>query len=512
MPFSDVTKNTLIALVSGCVFSLGFEPFGVWPLTILSVTGFFYVLSKATNIRQVFRFSIAYGVGKFGVGVSWIYVSISEFGHAPMLLACLLVVVFVLGLSLLFGLIAMTAVADFSEVTRKTPLLNVVLKCWIFILGWLVYEYLFGMLFGGFPWLLSGYVLLDTPFNGLAPLLGVHGLSLIVLVVATTVRYAWSRRVVLWQLLILIPAWGFHFVEWTAPADEYSIALVQGNAPLEKKWNPVNLDTLMEDSLKLTRSVGEKDFVVWSEGGLPTTVDFVSSRLRRIVEDREIAPLVIGLLDVENDSSQQESETKVFNAVGVFDEEHTAVYRKRKLVPFGEFVPFENWLRGTIEFFDLPMSSFSPGKSSRDPLKVVDLPVAILICYEIVFPDLVAESVVWNKAEMLLVVSEDSWFGASMGPHQHLQIARMRALEHGKYLLRATNSGITAVVAPDGSVVNQLPQFETGVLEANVFAMTGTTPFARSYYVMPFLSLLLLTLLQLFTQNRRRRNMPKRLP
>ena len=479
MSFSDVTKHTLIALGSGCVFSLGFEPFGIWPLTIFSVAGLFYVVTMATSSREIFQYCIAYGIGKFGVGVSWIYVSIHEFGNASIPLTLLLVAVFVLGLSLFIWVVGYFTRKEIGLLVREGSTLGALFKCWIFTTIWVTYEYGMEILLSGFPWLLSGYALLDIPFNGLAPILGVHGLSFVLVLVATSIRYAVQYKPVLWQLLVLIPAWGFHDVDWTEETGEISVALVQANVALTEKWDPLHYQSLLSNSLDLTRSVGEKDLVVWNEGALPATVDTVSASLTAYLDNPRAVPLMIGLLDFENESNAHEDTTIAYNVLALFDHDEVSVYRKRKLVPFGEFVPFEKWIRGTIEFFDLPLSSFSEGKFSQRGMDIGDLSIATFICYEVAYPHFVARDVSRLEAEMLVVASEDSWFGRSIGPHQHLQIARMRALENGKYLLRATNSGITAVVAPDGSVVNRLPQFEQGVLEANIFAMSGLTPYSR---------------------------------
>lgn len=486
MSTSDLTKNTLIALGSGCIFSLGFEPFGIWPLTILSITGLFYVVTLAKNNRETFQFAIAYGVGKFGVGVSWIYVSIHEFGQAPVALAATLVAVFVLGLSLLIWLVTYSGRKQFAMFAIEESTSGASIKCLFFTVSWLAYEYVIEFLFTGFPWLLSGYVLLDTPFNGLAPILGVHGLSLVVVIVATTLRYSTRYPKVLWQLLVLVPAWGFHGVLWTEKSEGYSVALVQANVPLIEKWNPANFNSLLNESMKLSRSAGEKDLVLWSEGALPATIDQIESAISTYLDNPEAVPLILGAMDVEENRAKAIDEEKFYNALGLFKPEEVSTYRKRKLVPFGEYVPLEDLLRGTIGFFDLPMSSFSSGEYSAATFTIDELRIAPFICYEIIYSVFVSKSLLRANASLLVVASEDSWFGKSIGPHQHLQIARMRALETGKYVLRATNSGVTAVIGPDGSVVSDLPQFEAGVLEENIFSMDGFTPYTKSAFGVKF--------------------------
>ena len=150
-------------------------------------------------------------------------------------------------------------------------------------------------------------------------------------------------------------------------------------------------------------------------------------------------------------------------------------YHKRRLVPFGDYVPFAAWLRGVVDFFDLPMSSFTPGSRQQGLLDVGFGQASIGICYEVVYAELMRQS----EADLLLTISNDTWFGESIGPLQHMQIARARALENGRWLLRGTNNGVTAIVDHRGRVTAALPQFERGVLTGEFHLMRGTTPYGR---------------------------------
>ena len=154
-----------------------------------------------------------------------------------------------------------------------------------------------------------------------------------------------------------------------------------------------------------------------------------------------------------------------------------AIYRKRHLVPFGDFVPFESLLRGLISFFDLPMSGTTPGEAEQPLLHAADIDLAMAICWEIAYPATVAADA--RLADALVTISNDTWFGESIGPSQHFQIARMRAKENGKYLLRSTNDGITAIVDDKGDVVGRLPRFEPALLTGTIHAVSRTTPFSR---------------------------------
>ena len=164
-----------------------------------------------------------------------------------------------------------------------------------------------------------------------------------------------------------------------------------------------------------------------------------------------------------------------------------AVYRKRHLVPFGDFVPFEPLLRGLISFFDLPMSGTAAGGAEQPLLRAAGIDLAMAICWEIAYPATVAADA--RRAGALVTISNDTWFGASIGPSQHFQIARMRALENGKYLLRSTNDGITGIVDDRGNVVDRLPRFEPGVLAGTVHVVSGSTPYSRWLHLPLFLAL-----------------------
>ena len=152
-------------------------------------------------------------------------------------------------------------------------------------------------------------------------------------------------------------------------------------------------------------------------------------------------------------------------------------YHKRHLVPFGDFVPLENWLRGLIRFFDLPMSGFSAGPEEQSLLRVAGHRVGITICYEDAFGEEVIRAL--PEADFLINATNNAWYGDSLAPHQHLQISRMRALETGRYLVRATTNGISAIIGPHGELLMQSPQFATHVLTGRIQPMQGATPYVR---------------------------------
>ena len=275
--------------------------------------------------------------------------------------------------------------------------------------------------------------------------------------------------------------------EWTQPAAALplSITLVQPNNPVLTKWNQNTLPAILSDIRTKTVSLAHQDIIVWPESAIPAlqhSVQGILDELNDIAIDQQTA-LVMGLPTSTNN--------KYFNAV-IGLGTATGSYQKRRLVPFGEYVPLEQWLRGAIAFFDLPMSSFSAGADQQALIQIGPYKLATAICYEIAYSGQLAADA--SEANLLLTVSNDTWFGDSLGPHQHLQIARIRALETGKPLLRATNDGITAFIGAKGQIQSQLPRFSSGLLQGSVMPRMGVTPYTR-WGVLPVASLCLMLLI-----------------
>jgi len=496
--------RAVLALVAGAVYPLGLAPFDWWPLLPASIAGLCLLLAE-TDARCAFRYSTCYGLGLFGVGASWVYVSIHDYGHAPPILATLLTALFVLVLALAFALPFLL----YSYAVRRHASAALALFPAIWVLG----EWFRGWLFTGFPWLYAGYGLGATWLASWAPVIGVIGLSWIAAFLAVTAAHlcSWRRQgrpatiAALAMAALLAGGWWLRDSEWTeAEAQPLSVAIVQPAIGLETKWNQQALDEILGGLLYQTEPFWQRDLIFWPESAVPRLRDHVSAFVDYLDSKaaQEHAALLTGI--------PSRAGEQVFNSVIALGDAR-GIYHKRHLVPFGEYVPLEQWLRGSIEFFDLPMSAFSSGPAQQPLLHAKGHAIATLICYEIVFPDLVAKTAV--DASLLLTVSNDTWFGDSMGPYQHFQMARMRALENAKPLVRATNDGITAVIDHDGRVVASLPRAEPGVLDTSVLPRFGTTPFNRwgSLPVLAFSGLAIAIALADAAWHGRRRQLPGRL-
>ena len=261
-------------------------------------------------------------------------------------------------------------------------------------------------------------------------------------------------------------------IQWVARASEQPlrVALVQPNVPQEHKWDRAWYQPILNQLSEATEPLYGKDIVIWPEAAVPNYYQRAQDFLQPISERAATSntTLITGI------PYRQSSESVYHNSITALGHGQ-GMYFKQRLVPFGEYVPLENWLRGLIAFFDLPMSAFSPGPADQPPLRAGAYRVAPFVCYEIVYADLVASSA--RDADLLVTISNDSWFGDSIGPLQHLQIAQMRALENGRYLLRGTNNGVSAIIDQRGQIVSRTEQFVPATLTGEVEVMLGNTPF-----------------------------------
>lgn len=467
----------VLAFIVGALFPLGFSPFEVPLLSILSVALLSWCLTGADG-RSGFLRGYLFGLGKYGVGVSWIYVSINVYGGAPPLLAGLLVAVFVAGLSLFPALLGLLLGRFFKNVG---PILWPV----SFSLLWVLHEWLHMWLLTGFPWLLLGYAQLGTPLEGFAPLAGVLLVSLAAALVgsglASTIRCVKRRERAICLAFVALP-WllglGLWSLEWTQRFASIRVALAQGSVPQALKWLPEHRDLSLDTYDALMDASWDVELIVLPEAAVPMTrkdaSDYLES-IRRRARASETG-VILGIpreVEAWNRWAIQNTALGLGRAEGD--------YAKRHLVPFGEYVPLESALRGLIGFFDLPMSHTLPGARDQPPISLEleqqVAEVALAICYEIAYPRLIAEAA--SDPALIITISNDAWFGSSIGPWQHLQIARMRALEMGRFVLRATNNGVTAVVRRDGSIQSSLRQNEREVLAAEVDLHKGSTPYQR---------------------------------
>lgn len=482
----------MLALAAGALAPLAFSPVDLWVCGLLSVAAC-YVLLQDRSPRAAAQLGWYYGIGWFGVGTSWIYNSIAVYGNAAPPLAFIIMALFVAIMALYFALFAYSWRRWASQ---RLPLAG-------FAATWVLAEALRGWLFTGFPWLQLGSAHVTTMFSGLAPLFGVLGISLVLAllggIAGELALRLWRQRSLrslsrsplpaLW-LLLVVGSWCADRLLWVVPssAAPVTVGLVQGNIPQGRKFDSGFLQEIIDTYDILSAPLWHNDFVLWPETALPVVQQNASHILEYFAAQAGDynGTLVTGIFAADAaDGSMHNSVTVVGEGSGT--------WHKQKLVPFGEYVPLRRVLSNVLQLFALPMSSLAPGPATQPLLEVAGHRVAAFICYEVVYPDFVRRH--GGDADFLLTISNDTWFGTSWGPPQHLQIAALRARELGRYMVRATNDGISAVIDERGRVLKQTQQFTADILEGEIRLFDGMTPFAR-WGSWPVLLLAALVLLQ----------------
>jgi apolipoprotein N-acyltransferase len=490
-PHRADARPLIIALLAGALLPLAFAPFGFYPLAVLSPAILFTLWREVTPGQAAWR-GFAFGLGQFGVGVSWVYVAIHDFGDSPLIVAALLTLLFVSVLASIPALVGYLATRlSLGRSIDGWRLLLLWLPAW-----WTLGEWLRGWLFTGFPWLNLGYSMIDAPLRGYAPVLGVYGLTLVVTLSAGALGWWWLDHRRHWQLALPLLAvlWGggalLNSIEWTTPVGEpLRVTLIQGNVPQSTKWDPEQIRHRLEVYADLTRQhLNDSDLIIWPENAITVFYHTLAEwYFDPLAEEARASntDLILGV-------PEQDADGRRYYTTMMSLGSHHGFYRKRHLVPFGEFMPLEGLLRGLISFFDLPMSSFSPGSRQQPLLEAAGHKIAATVCYEDAFGEEMIDFL--PEATLLVNGSNNAWYGDSLAPHQHLQISRMRALETGRPMLRATTNGISALIDYRGHLLKTSQQFQTDVSSGVVQPHSGSTPYI-DFGNLPVLALLLLSLL-----------------
>ena len=464
-------RGRWLAAIAGAALPLGFAPFGWFGLAPVLLACLF-LSWRGQDRREAARRGFIFGAAAFGAGTYWLYISIHVFGGSPLWLAVFLMLGLVMAMAVYIAL-----AGALSALAGQLPPWATAVLLWPAI--WTLFEWLRGWFLSGFPWLSLGYGQIDGPLAAWAPLLGVYGLSWLTALLAGALAclvVGGSRDRLAALGLAAAIALGTALIQgqvYTQPAGEpLRVALVQGSIAQDRKWLPEQRRPTMALYRDLTFGIDDVDLVVWPEVAIPAMahqVDAYLDDLDEAARERDLA-LLLGILIYDFDAEEfHNSLLSLGRAQGIYD--------KRHLVPFGEFFPVPGFIREWMRLMSLPYRDTTPGERNQSPLVAAGVPFSPSICYEDAFG---AEQRDFLPAALALVnVSNDAWFGDSIAPHQHLQIARMRALETGRYLLRATNTGITAIIDPAGRVVAGSPQFEAHVLRGQIQPRSGATPFIR---------------------------------
>jgi apolipoprotein N-acyltransferase len=476
-------RAALVACALGAASVAGFAPLYLFPLPVVTLAFLLHLWNDAVSAKAAARLGWWFGLGFFVTGVSWVYVSLHDFGAMPAPLAAFATLLFCTYLALFPAAVGY----GFRRLPGSLALKALALAPAL----WTLAEWTRGWFLTGFPWLAIGYSQVPlSPLSGYAPLVGIFGVTLATIASAGVVfllaRRVLERRhrdhaeglprpVALSLFFVVLWAGGFALqqVRWTHPTGEpLSVALLQGNIPQEIKWTEEGLRrTLITYRDLALRS--DARLIVLPETALPLFLHDVPPDYLRALSahaKRNGGDVLLGVPEREQDGAY-------YNSVVSLGAAPSQAYRKSHLVPFGEFIPLRPVLAWIVGMLSIPLQDFAAGTHAPRPLEVAGQRVAVNICYEDAFGEEIIRQL--PDATLLVNVSNVAWFGRSIAPHQHLQISQARALETGRYMLRSTNTGMTAVIDERGAVVEAAPQFATATLSATVQGYSGATPYVR---------------------------------
>ena len=462
-----------IALAAGAACSLAFAPTEWFGLSI-ACPAILWLLWEDAAPRRAARLGFAFGAGLFLAGTYWIYTAVHVYGKAPIWLALFLMLALVAIMATYYALLGWIA-------ARFLPAAGALRWLAGLPAGWVLLEWLRGWLFSGFPWLELGYAHSDSPLAGYDPVGGVHLVTLacVLTVGALVTAICGSARERVAALVIAAAVWtggaALTGKAWTEPVGgPISVAIIQGATPQDLKWQASNRQKTLDLYRRLTEENLGTRLIIWPEAALPVLANEVGPYLANLWQDAEHkdSDLVMGLLryDERND--------RYYNGVLALSGDKASWYYKRRLVPFGEFFPVPAFMRRWMRLMSLAYVDMTPGAEDQPPLPVAGQEAGVTICYEDAYG--AEQLAVLNRATLLINATNNAWFGDSTAPHQQLQMARFRALEAGRYLARATSNGITAIIGPDGGILERAPQFVTTVLKGSVIPFRGLTPYART--------------------------------
>lgn len=471
------------ALLSGALLPLAFAPYGFWWLAFPALAVWFFLADLQPTKKRAFWLGWVFGLGYFGHGISWVYFSLLVYGQSPVAVAVGLTLLLVMYLSLFTGLVGLFY--RFWQ-QQQAPA-----GAWVLIPLWFVMEQLKAWLITGFPWLSLGYSQVESPLSGFAPVIGVYGLSLILVAMAVALRNwvqqpkAWSNPAVL--IFCLLLGWLLQQVEFSeADGEPLKVALVQGNTDQGLKWRQDYQQKIIRDYWSKTQQFWDHDLVVWPEVAIPGKTQALQSSLldpMQAVAAEKNTQLLVGII-----ASDWVNRVN-YNSMLLLGPQQ-GQYDKRHLVPFGEYIPLRDLIGFMHRYIRIPTSDMVPGAAQQERLMVNDTVLGVSICYESVFPREFLRSL--PEAGLLVNASNDAWFGDSLAPHQHLQIAQMRSLEFARPMVRSTTTGISAMIDHRGLIQAITPQFAAAELSLNLQGRKGSTPLVYLLPWYPWLALVVM--------------------
>lgn len=462
----------MLTLLSGMTLTLSFAPFGYSYLALLALVVLFTSWQQCSPWQAAIR-GYCFGLGMFSLGVTWVFVSIYFYGNASLFASALLSELFAAFWALFPALVGYLSVW-LNGFLHRQFLFGLIPLLWILL------EYVRGYwLLNGFPWLQIAYSQIDSPYAGFMPLLGVYGTGFLLALTAALFVYLLRFKrhcVILSVAMMLILASGcvLRHVSWTEKSGApIQVTLIQGNISQDEKWQAGNLVKTLLTYQQMTYTHWDSQVIIWPETSIPAYLSQVDEHflipLESVAKTHK-TDLIVSLLEKDAVTGA------VFNSALVLGAQRS-VYRKNHLLPFGEYMPLQPLSGWVLDNIGIRLDDFTPGGDHQPLLKAAGHSFTTSICYEDAFGSEAIRHLA--QTDYLVNLTNDAWFGRSFEPHQHLQMARVRAIETGRYMLRATNTGLTAIIAPDGKIIQQAPLFETATVTDYIFPMSGLTPYAR---------------------------------
>jgi len=467
----------LISVALGAAAVLGFAPFYIFPAAILSVAGISYLWIKASTPRTAWILGSSYGLGFYGVGIYWIYISLHDFGGMPWWFAGFCTFCLCAFMAIFVGLVGWFA--------KKLghPLITIPVL-------WGLSDWVRSWIFTGFPWLTIGYSQVPhSPLTGYMPILGVYGVSVITVFIGALIGYwianrpqalIWKRNAIITLTVIFVVGGILKAVEWTTPIGKpFSVSLIQGNIPQDIKWSPEVAQGTIDQYLQMTKA-SDAQLIILPETALPVIASQLDPSVKTALTEhakRNGGDILVGLVQVDSSVTQPDYD-RYYNSAISFGSAETQYYSKNHLVPFGEFIPLKQVL-GWIyrDWLNMPLSDLSRGGTHQQPISLDHQKIAVNICYEDVFGEEIIRQL--PTATLLVNMSNDAWYGSSYAADQHMQFSQARALETGRMMLRATNTGATASIDQHGYVLAHAPHDVATTLNVQAQSYTGSTPYVR---------------------------------
>lgn len=470
-------NQVLVPFFFGLLGILSFAPFSIKFTIFISYAYLINLIlsSKKNSFLKVF----SWGFGHWGFGMSWVIVSVYYYGETSIALSLLIYILLIIILSIVFTspLTLIKPLINYVNISNKYS--KILLISALFSVSELTRYYLLN----GVPWLIPGNIYLDTISQNIYPIFGVSALSIMIYILCAGYAVNLKKKAQYFLLgLVLISI--FPENKTATVQDGVLVSIIQPSSDPFLKYEDnysykieSNLDALINKTSK------ESQLIVIPEAELPYVLN--SKRFKSFIENTQKSnKIIMGAWNYD--------ENKLYNVI--YSSKYTETYKKKHLVPFGEYIPFFERLRGIIKFFDLPMSNVSKGSNNQKNLNILNnVKVSTPICFDIAFSNTIRKM---NKSSLLMInISNDTWFGNSIGPYQHLNLARIRSIENNRWTIRSTNDGISAIISNNGTIVNYLEKGVSDILEDRVSLISNRSFYNKIGYLFIYLFIIMTSLI-----------------